>query len=197
MNANTMRCAAAILATIFLQSTAFADAQQYVIKQTAPSLGSSIKRPIVITGTIPLDEKYAGLTPEQKNALKALYEKMGDNDEPPFPVRGLRPLYAALGVAHEQLELAYRGPLTLYVAVDSQGNPGAMEVVESPDQQVSQAAANILASQKFKPAVCNGTPCSMRFVFHAELVGPEVKDMKSANPASGIQVGSPVGSKGG
>jgi hypothetical protein len=193
MKANTLHFATAILASLFVFSTASADPQQYVIKQSVPSTGSSIKRPIVITGTIPLDERYAELTPEQKNSLKSLYEKMGDNDEPPFPLHGLRPLYEALGKAHEQLELTYRGPVTLYVDVDSQGRPGNMSLVESPDQQIAQAAANVLATQKFKPAVCNGTPCAMRYVFHAELVGPDVHDMKSANPSTGIQVSKTSG----
>ena len=193
MSANTIRCAAAILATLFLQSAAFADQQPYVIKQTIASVGSSIKRPIIVTGMIPLDQKYSELTPEQKNLLKSVYEKMGDNDEPPFPARGLRPLYTGLGMAYEKLELAFRGPLTMYVAVDSQGVPGAMEIVESPDPQITQALANIMATQKFKPAVCNGSPCAMRYVFHAELVGPDEHNMHSANPSSGVQVSKTSG----
>lgn len=192
MSANTFRFAAAILATLFIAPAAFADPQQYVIKQSAASTGSSVRRPIVLAGSIQLDKSYADLTPEEKNSLRALYEKMGDNDEPPFPLHGLRPLYAALGSAHERLELAYHGPLTLYVDVDSKGNPGAMSVMESPDQEITRATANILLLQKFKPALCNGQPCAMRYVFHAELVGPEVHDMKSGNPASGIQL-SPAG----
>ena len=188
MNTPALRFAAAILVACFAQASAMADEQQYVIKQSIPSLGTSIKKPIVLAGTIPLDEKYAELTPEQKNSMKALYEKMGDKDEPPFPLHGLRPLYAGLAEAHEKLELAYRGPVTFYVEVDSQGNPGAMTVMESPDQQISQAIANMMAMQKFNPALCNGTPCSMRYVFHAQLIGPDVHDMKSLNPATGVQI---------
>lgn len=188
MKATTLCFTAAILASLFIQSTASAEAQQYVIKQSSPSVGSSIKKPILMVGSIPLDRPYAQLSAEDKNALRALYEKMGDNDEPPFPVRGLRPMYEALGRVHEQLELAYHGPVTLYVDVDSQGQPGNMSVVESPDQQISQAAANIIAQQKFKPAVCNGTPCAMRFVFHAELVGTDTQNLKSGNPATGVQI---------
>lgn len=184
---------AAVLAALCVHASASAEPQQYVIKQTIPSLGTSIKRPIVITGSIPLDEKYADLTAEQKNSLKALYEKMGEKDEPPFPLHGLRPLYEALAQAHEHLELAYRGQLTVYVQVDSEGLPHEMFVVETPDQQISQAAANILATQKFKPALCDGAPCSMRYVFHAQLVGPEVHDMKSTNPSSGVQINKTSG----
>ncbi len=193
MKSTTLHFAAAVLISLAIQSTASAEPVQYTIKQSTPYVGTSIKQPIVVTGTIPLDEHYAELTAEQKNALKSIYEKMGDNDEPPFPANGLRPLYSALGRAHEQLELVYKGPVTLYVQVDSQGNPGAMYVVESPDQQIAQAAANILAMQKFKPALCNGTPCSMRYVFHADLIGPDLHNMKSDNPASGIQLTKPSG----
>jgi hypothetical protein len=156
-----------------LSENAFAEPELYTVKQAAPSAGSSIRRPIVVAGTTPLDKRYADLTTEQKNGLKSVYEKMGDNDEPPFPASGLMPLYRKLAEVHEKLDLLYKGPVTMYVQVDSQGNPGALYVVESPDQQISQAVANMLAVQKFKPALCNGTPCSQRYVFHAELVGPD------------------------
>jgi hypothetical protein len=190
LKSTTLHFAMAIFVALSAQSAVSAEQGQYTIKQSTPSVGTYFRLPIVVAGTIPLDERYAELTTEQKNTLKSIYEKMGDNDEPPFPLNGLRPLYSALGHVHEQLNLAYKGPVTMYAEVDSQGNAGALYLVEAPDPQIGQALANILALQKFKPALCNGTPCSMRYVFHAELVGPEEHNMKSANPASGIQINS-------
>ena len=158
---------------LFSASAAWADNTPYVVKQSEPSEGSHIKKPIVVAGNIPLDKTYTELTPEQKKSLSDIYEKMGAGDEPPFPAKGLMPLYRALADTHEKLALEFKGPVTMYVQVDSQGNAGALYVVEAPDPQISQAVANILAAQKFKPALCAGTPCSMRYVFHAELVGPD------------------------
>jgi hypothetical protein len=167
---------ATTLALSMLPGYAFADPEIYTVKQSSPSLGSTLKRPIVVAGDIPLDKHYSELTTEQKNELRSIYEKMGDNDEPPFPADGLMPLYKALAHAHENLELMYKGPVTMYVQVDSTGKAGALYLVEAPDPQIGQAVANILADQKFKPALCSGAPCSMRYVFHAELVGPEWKN---------------------
>jgi hypothetical protein len=156
-------------------SAAWADNTPYVVKQSEPSEGSHIKKPIVVAGDIPLDKRYDELTPEQKKSLNDIYEKMGAGDEPPFPLKGLMPLYRGLADTHEKLGLEFKGPVTMYVQVDSQGNAGALYLVEAPDPQIGQAVANILATQKFKPALCAGTPCSMRYVFHADLVGPDWK----------------------
>lgn len=179
MKSNALHFALTIFVALFTLPSAFAEPEQYVIKQSEANLGTNFKQPIVLAGTIPLDERYAELTTEQKNKLKAPYEKMGDNDEPPFPLNGLRPLYAALGKVHEKLNLFYKGPVTMYVQIDSKGNPGAMNLVEAPDPEMGQALANIMALQKFKPALCKGIPCSMPYMFHAELLGPDMHNMKS------------------
>lgn len=172
--------AASIASALFMAGTLFslscdalAGEEPYTVKQSTPSEGSRIRKPIVVAGNIPLDKRYADLTSAQKDILKSVYEKMGDGDEPPFPEKGLMPLYKALANAHESLQLQFKGPVTMYVEVDSHGNPGALQLIEAPDQQIGQAVANIMAEQKFKPALCNGTPCRMKYVFHAELVGPD------------------------
>jgi hypothetical protein len=168
---------------LFSSTAAWADNTPYVVKQSTPSEGSHIKKAIVVAGNIPLDKTYAELSPEQKKSLNDIYEKMGPGDEPPFPVKGLMPLYRGLADTHEKLELEFKGPVTMYVQVDSQGNAGALYLVEAPDPQIGQAVANILATQKFKPALCAGTPCSMRYVFHAELVGPDWQNNSAATSA--------------
>ena len=160
-------------AQLMLPGIAQADQDQYVVKQSTPSSGSNLRRPIILGGSIPLNKHYSELTQEQKNALNSIYEKMDAGDEPPFPANGLMPILRALGDAHEKMQYLYKGPITMWVQVDSQGNAGALYLVEAPDPQIGQTVANIMATQKFKPALCHGTPCSMKYVFHAELVGPD------------------------
>lgn len=171
-----------------VSATETAEAQQYTIKQSEPSLGSNFRRDIIKAGAIPPNKHYGDLTAEEKEVLKSPYEKMQTNDEPPYPANGLMPILNAVRDIHEKTELQFKGPLTLYVDVDSEGKPKSVSVVQSPDKQITQVAALALMKQTYKPAVCNGTPCAMQYPFHVELIAGEEKDVHSLNPASGITV---------
>jgi len=167
------------------------DQRQYTVKQTEPSVGSNIRREIIRAGTVPLDKRYADLTPEQKASVKSAYESMKADDEPPFPANGLMPILKVVRNAHEQANLKFKGPLTLYVQVDSSGKATDVSVVQSPDADIARSAAYALMVQPYKPAVCSGQPCAMQYPFHVDLVGPEQQEMTTAsgNPASGIMIG--------
>lgn len=162
--------------------------QQYTVRQSEPSVGSTLRRDIIKAGTVPLDKRYSELTTEQKNVVKSAYESMKDTDEPPFPANGLMPILKSLRAAHEQFGLKYKGELTMYVQVDSQGKATGVSVVKSPDPEITKVMAYALMTQPYKPAVCNGTPCAMQYPFNAELIGPNEKDIQSLNPSGGIQV---------
>jgi hypothetical protein len=160
------------------------EAAQFTVRQEAPTIGSNVRRDIVKSENIPLNRQYAQLTAEQKAAVKSDYEKMSDTDEPPFPADGLLPVYKYLSIAHEKNSMQNSGKMTLYVTVDKDGKPQAVSVHESPDQTLTKVAAYALMEQKFKPALCNGTPCSMQFAFHAELLpmnmNKTTQDMRQA-----------------
>ena len=102
--------------------------------------------------------------------MKSQYDKMGDNDEPPFPLNGLRSIYKP--VADAQQRLNAKGHLSMYVDVDSQGKPVSVSVFESPDPQMTKIAAAVLMLQDYKPAICNGQPCRMQFPFRIDLTAP-------------------------
>lgn len=138
-----------------------APAPRYTLKQYDPDTGSNIRRDTVSGSAIPLNMKYADLTAEQQGWLRAQYEDMAAEDEPPFPANGLGPIYKAISVAQQRFPA--RGPLTLYVDVNSQGEATAVSVFQSPDPQLTQAVATVLMLEKYKPAVCKGTPCAMQF----------------------------------
>lgn len=160
--------------------------KEYTIRQTNPSTGSHVRREIVKAGTIPLDKTYAELTDEEKALLKAQYEHMDAADEPPYPLRGLRPLYSALAQAHEQLNLQYKGELLIYVNVDSAGKATSISISKSPNPELSQSVANFMELAKFKPAMCSGKPCAQAFAFHAELIGPDAATTATANSKNGV-----------
>lgn len=164
-----MRSAVIAVAVILnaCQSNPIADEHpqpaRYSIRQDEPSVGSSIKRDIVAGGLVPFDKRYSELTVEQQRILKSQYERMEDADEPPFPVNGLRPIYLML--ASGQQELRVDGTLRIFVEVDSQGRATKVSVLESPNPEMTKFAASVLLLEKYKPAVCNGSPCTMEFPF--------------------------------
>ena len=53
----------------------------------------------------------------------------------------------------------------MFVEIDSQGKPVSVSVYQSPDPKMTQVVGTILMLQSYKPALCNGEPCSMQFPF--------------------------------
>jgi hypothetical protein len=145
---------------------------QFAVRQESASLGSNVRQDIVKSEVLPLDKQYADLTVEQKKSLKSEYEKMSDADEPPYPTNGLLPVFKSPAQAHEKSGLKNSGKIVLYIPVDSQGNPKSVSASESPDPDLTKVTAIALMTQKYKPAVCNGTPCAMEFPFRAKLLAP-------------------------
>ena len=105
--------------------------------------------------------RNAQLTDDEKRAVKSSYEAMEPLDEPPFPVVGLKPIYQA--IAEVQQKLLEEGVLSMQAEVDASGVVTNVSVFKSPDNRLTQAAANVLMLTRFKPAVCRGQPCKMSF----------------------------------
>lgn len=120
-------------------------------------------------GSIPVDKTYHELTTVQQDLVRAQYEQLAANDEPPFPAAGLRPLIEAVDQATRKLLL--RGHLSMVVQVDATGTPTSVNILASPDRAANTIAAAALVHQAFKPALCGGTPCPMHFPIRLEL-GP-------------------------
>lgn len=139
------------------------NAPRYTIKQDQADTGSNIKRDLVSGSAIPLNKRYSELTPEQQAVVKAQYQHMGPNDEPPFPLNGLGPIYEAIATAQQKLLVT--GDLTLAVDIDSQGDATSVSVLRSPDPEMVKFAAAVLMNQKYKPASCAGVPCKMQYPF--------------------------------
>lgn len=140
---------------------------QLVIKERDPGLGTNIKKNIVQSNAIPLNKVYGELTPAQQMILKAHYEKMPDDDEPPFPIRGLAPIYKS--IAAGQQKLLVTGSLSMDVEVESDGAPSKVSVIESPSPDMTRFAASVLMLEHYKPAVCSGQPCRMGLPFRIEF----------------------------
>ena len=135
----------------------------YSLKQDAPSTGSYISRKVVTGSEIPINRRYAELTPAEQALVKSRYEAMMPLDEPPYPIDGLVPLFNA--VRKVQDAVLAQGELSMFVDVDARGEATTVSVLKSPDPKLTQAVAAVLMLTKYKPALCRGQPCRMGYPF--------------------------------
>lgn len=132
------------------------------------STGTILKQGIRWDSKIPLNKTYGELTPEQKEALHAMYLSLPPGDEPPFPEKGIKPIFNALKNAQQILKA--RGELNMVVTVGPDGKAIKVENfgnVENP--RMIDVAQQVLLLTKYKPGVCSGTPCAMQFRFTQKL----------------------------
>lgn len=139
---------------------AAAPPKRYSLKQTEPSSGTHIVREVA-SSNLPMDKPYAELTPQQQRTVKAQYEEMGPDDEPPYPLNGPRAIVRALAEGRNRLHV--NGRLFLAVDVNGSGEATAVSVISSPDERLTQYAAAVLMKAKYKPARCSGEPCAMQY----------------------------------
>ena len=138
----------------------------YSMKESV--LGSQLKRDTVKNVAVPIDKTFAQLTPQEKLVVKAPYGPMGADDEPPYPLYGLRKSFEASIKLADALRV--RGELVLAVNVDSTGQPLSVEVIDSPDKEMTKRMAAVLMLDKYKPAVCSGAPCKKQYWFRMNFV---------------------------
>ena len=118
---------------------------------------------------VPFDKPYEQLSANHQGLLKASYVEMGDTDEPPYPLGGLKALYEP--ITEGQQRLMASGSFNADVEIDAQGNPIALAVYRSPNKAVTRFVSRIVMLTKFKPALCAGSPCKMGFPVRIGFVG--------------------------
>src|SRR5262249_53934677 len=117
--------------------------------------GTILKQELKWTSRIPLDKTYEQLTPGQIKDLRALYSRLGPNDEPPFPLEGMTPIYNALKKGQHLVQA--RGELNMVVTVDSQGQAVKVEDMGGVHSlEITELAQQVLLLTKYKPAKCSG-----------------------------------------
>ena len=140
---------------------------RYSLRTNDVYQGSSSTSPISRGSPYPLKKRYADFTPDEKAALRAMYEGMPESDEPPFPVAGMR--YIVDDVATIAGKLDAKGFLSIHVSVDAKGNATGVKVMNTPSVEVAKAIAYVLVKAKYKPAICDGSPCESEFPFRFQL----------------------------
>ena len=132
----------------------------------------------VASAAIPFDKTWAELTPQQQEIVRSDYESMAAEDEPPFPLHGLKRI--VLPVAKRADSTGDFGKLVASVTIDGEGNPHDVVVYKSPSKELTAIAAAGLIDTKFKPAACKGQPCTMAFVLRVELLEPPAQARMSS-----------------
>lgn len=147
------------------------DAPTRLTNSATTSTGTMLKRELRWRSNIPLNKTYDQLTPEQKAEFRSLYAAIGENDEPPFPVQGIKPIFN--NIKKGQNVMQARGELNLAVTVGADGNAikvqdlGGVGGVNA--REMTQYVQSVFMMAKFKPALCQGTPCTMEFPFKLKL----------------------------
>ncbi len=150
------------LGALLALSTCLAHGQEYRMKEEDARTGTLLKRDNARL-SLPPEKTYAELSGTDKARLRDMYENMGPDDEPPFPARGYRSLMRAMSTVQEKLQVA--GTVDMGVIVGPDGRASEIKVYGSSDPQLTTVIANVLVLEKYKPALCRGTPCTQEFPF--------------------------------
>jgi hypothetical protein len=143
------------------QSSAELLIPQYVITYDEPRTGTILRHTSGAGFPVPVKRRYDQLTPEEQAIVHSWYERVEPGDEPPYPAKGLAPIFDA--VQRGQQKLMVRGDLEMAVSVDSGGKAVDVHVLESPSAEMTEFVASVLLMTDFKPAICKGQPCRMQF----------------------------------
>ncbi|CDG82625.1 hypothetical protein [Janthinobacterium agaricidamnosum] len=166
-----MRVILLLLASLFAcasATAALADEAplRYSLKQDEAWTGSNILRSRV-RSSIPLQLPYHQLSGAAQQELRDSYKELAAEDEPPYPVRGQAAFFKALADANEILRVT--GLLSLAVKVDQRGDVVDAAIYSTPSPDMGTFAAAVAIQQKFKPALCQGVPCTMDFLFEIDM----------------------------
>jgi len=147
------------------------DAPTLLTNVKTQSTGTLLKKRLRWTSSIPLNKTYEELTPEQKAEFRSLYESIKEGDEPPYPVKGMKPLFSAIQQGQDIMQA--RGQLDFVATVGPDGKATHVDslggVTGVNAREMSEYVASVLMMAKYKPAVCGGQPCTMQFPFKLKL----------------------------
>ena len=138
----------------------------YKLKADSPRIGTNILHNLIVS-RLPYDKTYAQLSADDKRMLRGLYEHMGPDDEPPFPLRGYKTIFKAL--SEIQGKMLVVGELDIAVMVDANGEGSSVTIYKAPDPEIARVVATLMMLEKYKPALCSGKPCEQAFPLRAHF----------------------------
>ena len=152
--------------TVVLASTAGAQKQEEYHILGERQTGSRIP-PEVVTSLIPLDLTYEELSDKDKAFIKANYDNMPAEDEPPFPENGLMGIWKPIAESfHRSNQI---GEIIAVATIDPKGKVEKVAMYKTTSNDMTKMISTALFATKFKPAVCDSKPCTMDFILEGEL----------------------------
>lgn len=134
------------------------------VEETGTRLGRAAVR-----SSLPLNRRYAELDAADQAKLRADYEGMPADDEPPFPAEGLLTVFTAIKNGMDKMGAL--GTLTLVADVDTAGKVRHVDSYGKVDPDFARFASRVLVSTPFKPGMCAGKPCNMQYVLRLQFSG--------------------------
>jgi hypothetical protein len=131
------------------------------LKEEQVRTGTLLIKNQVTRSEIPLNKTYQELSPEDKAKVHYWYEYIAPGDEPPYPEKGLLPIYKAIGRARNIAPA--QGELLMAVTVGPDGKAKEVQVMKSPGKDMTEFVASVLLLTKYKPAICDDRVCQMQF----------------------------------
>lgn len=117
--------------------------------------------------TVPADKRYDELTPAQQAWVRSWYPLLDKDDEPPYPAEGTQDMvtriWRGLGKAGDD------GVVQMLIDVDSTGKVTNVAVTQTPNKATARLVMTVALRQQFKPALCAGKPCAMKFPFGMKI----------------------------
>lgn len=154
---------------------------ELTLKEDRQRTGSLLRRDVAWSTKIPLNRTYAQLSAEEKAVLHSHYELIGPNDEPPFPRDGLGPVVKVIRQG-QQKRLA-RGELKMLVTVGPDGKAIKVSAQGTTDDvQMAKFVATVLKLTPYKPAICEGAPCTMQYPFYLKLDVDKASGLRQLGP---------------
>jgi hypothetical protein len=140
--------------------------KQDVLYEEVPETGSNITR-VAMTWPVTISATYAELSPEEREFVRGDYVKLGNGDEPAYPLYGMTPVLQEM----QRIRMGSNddGRVSLVVRVDAQGHARAFAILKAPDEGIAKAFAFVLMHTPFKPASCGGQACDSDYVFRYDF----------------------------
>ena len=155
----------------------------YKLLGTAPK-GRNM-RPVEATSPIPFNKRFHQLDDRQMAIYRSYFEGLKETETPPFPKKGIREIYIPLVKGHKRI--GGSGDLLIYAEINEKGGVEKVIVYESPTKKLADLATTILFNTKFKPATCDGKPCTMDYPFYYDVPhrNRELKSLDKENFGKG------------
>ena len=156
------------MAVLLLAALSDGQAQPYSLQAPDAETGTRIRPFATYDARYPQNKPYEEFTSDERVLLKAMWEQMPAEDEPPFPRTGMRSILMDIRAAAERRQAS--GVLSLVAHVAPSGKVTKVDIHASPDDPLTRFAVWRLMTTPFKPAICSGAPCAMQFPLGYEFV---------------------------